>query len=391
MSKAVITESSLSDIGDAIREQLGVSTEYLPSQMGAAVRSISGGGTTDYTELSNKPQINSVELSGNKSSSDLGLQDALSFDASPTSGSTNPVTSGGVYTALTGKVNTSAVGSASGVAELDENGHVPSSQLPSYVDDVIEGYYNESTDKFYADSSYTTEIAGEAGKIYITLDTNLSYRWSGTGFVVISPSLALGETSSTAYRGDRGATAYSTSQTNATAITSINNTLGSTSISSVGDGTVTGAISSIDGDVTTIENTLGNTSISGVGDGTVTGAISTLNSSISTQETPITTSLTPASVTVMATDTTRTSAYVIRAGVCFVSIYIHVPATIGDVSVAVCNLPDGLHPSYKPPSWTYFGGSPHNTVAESLFQNGILYIRNAVNGSYSLSFSYPVT
>lgn len=251
MSKAVITESSLSDIGDAIREQLGVSTEYLPSQMGAAVRSISGGGTTDYSELSNKPQINSVELSGNKSSSDLGLQDALTFDASPTSGSTHPVTSGGVYTALSSKVNTSAVGSASGVAELDENGHVPSSQLPSYVDDVVEGYYNESTDKFYEDSSYTTEIAGEAGKIYITLDTNLSYRWSGTGFVVISPSLALGETSSTAYRGDRGATAYSTSQTNASAISGINTALGSTDISSVGDGTVTGAISTLNNSIET--------------------------------------------------------------------------------------------------------------------------------------------
>ena len=49
---------------------------------------------------------------------------------------------------------------------------------------------------------------GETGKIYVALDTNLTYRWSGSAYVEISPSLALGETSSTAYRGDRGASAY---------------------------------------------------------------------------------------------------------------------------------------------------------------------------------------
>jgi len=46
---------------------------------------------------------------------------------------------------------------------------------------------------------------GETGKIYVALDTNLTYRWSGTTYVEISPSLALGETSSTAYAGDKGA------------------------------------------------------------------------------------------------------------------------------------------------------------------------------------------
>ena len=53
---------------------------------------------------------------------------------------------------------------------------------------------------------------GESGKIYITEDTNLTYRWSGSGYVEISPSLALGETSATAYRGDRGKAAYDHSQ-----------------------------------------------------------------------------------------------------------------------------------------------------------------------------------
>lgn len=92
-------------------------------------------------------------------------------------------------------------GFANGVAELDENGFVPSNQLPSYVDDVLE---------FANKSSFPS--TGESGKIYVAQDTNLTYRWSGSSYVEISPSLALGETSSTAFRGDRGKTAYDHSQ-----------------------------------------------------------------------------------------------------------------------------------------------------------------------------------
>lgn len=101
-------------------------------------------------------------------------------------------------------------GAASGVAELDATGKVPAAQLPSYVDDVVEGYF--SGGKLYKDAAHTTEITGETGKIYVNLDTNKTYRWSGTAFIVISETIALGETSSTAYRGDRGKTAYDHSQ-----------------------------------------------------------------------------------------------------------------------------------------------------------------------------------
>lgn len=101
-------------------------------------------------------------------------------------------------------------GTANGVAELDESGKVPSAQLPSYVDDALEGYL--SGGKFYKESTHTTEITGESGKIYVDLATNKTYRWSGSGYVEISASLALGETSSTAYRGDRGKIAYEHSQ-----------------------------------------------------------------------------------------------------------------------------------------------------------------------------------
>ena len=116
------------------------------------------------------------------------------------------VTSALGYTPL----NSSLKGANSGIAELDENGKIPSSQLPSYVDDCVEGYlYNN---KLYKESSHTTEISGESGKIYIDLASNKTYRWSGSAFVEISASLALGETSSTAYRGDRGKIAYDHSQ-----------------------------------------------------------------------------------------------------------------------------------------------------------------------------------
>ena len=69
-------------------------------------------------------------------------------------------------------------------ADLDESGKVPSSQLPSYVDDIIEGYYHDG--KFYEDDQYTTEIEGEHGKIYISLDTNKQYRWSTVFIEIVS-------------------------------------------------------------------------------------------------------------------------------------------------------------------------------------------------------------
>ena len=81
------------------------------------------------------------------------------------------------------------------------SGKVPASQLPAYVDDVLE---------FANLASFPA--TGESGKIYIAIDTNLTYRWGGSSYVVMSSSLALGETSSTAYRGDRGKIAYDHSQ-----------------------------------------------------------------------------------------------------------------------------------------------------------------------------------
>lgn len=80
-------------------------------------------------------------------------------------------------------------------------GTVPTSVLPSYVDDVLE---------YTAKSSFPA--TGETGKIYVDTATNKTYRWGGSAYVEISASLALGETSSTAYYGDKGKIAYDHSQ-----------------------------------------------------------------------------------------------------------------------------------------------------------------------------------
>lgn len=101
-------------------------------------------------------------------------------------------------------------GANNGVAELDSNGKVPASQLPSYVDDVIDGYLFEG--KFYADETHSEEVFGESGKIYIDLATEKTYRWSGSIFVVISETIALGETETTAFQGNLGKIAYDHSQ-----------------------------------------------------------------------------------------------------------------------------------------------------------------------------------
>ena len=110
--------------------------------------------------------------------------------------------SSNIQTQLDGKLNTTLKGANNGLAELDSTGKVPSSQLPAYVDDVLE-----------FDNFASFPATGEAGKIYVAKDTNIVYRWGGTQYIEISSSLALGETSSTAYRGDRGKIAYDHSQT----------------------------------------------------------------------------------------------------------------------------------------------------------------------------------
>lgn len=186
------------------------------SRLSSKVDKVDGKGlsTNDYT-TDEKNKLAGIATGANKTVVDSALS----------STSTNPVQNKVVNTAISNLntlVGNTAVstqitnaitnqkGTVNGIATLDSSGKVPSAQLPSYVDDVIEGYL--SSGKLYktkgSDGTYSNEITGEAGKIYVDLNTNKTYRWSGSAFVVISETIALGTTSSTAFRGDYGNTAY---------------------------------------------------------------------------------------------------------------------------------------------------------------------------------------
>ena len=154
-------------------------------------------------------------------------------------GTSGVVDLGTVITAhqdISGKLNTSLKGVANGLAELDENGKVPSSQLPSYVDDVLEF---AKRDNF--------PLSGEAGKIYVNLADNKTYRWGGSEYIEISASLALGTTSSTAFRGDYGNAAYTHASAKGSAYTS-----GLYKITTNSEGHVTNAVAVEKSDITAL-------------------------------------------------------------------------------------------------------------------------------------------
>lgn len=136
----------------------------------------------DYTDTDNWVEI------GSGSGTPITVDDQIDDT------SENPVQNKVIATALDSK------------ADLVD-GKVPTSQLPSFVDDV----------ESYADLA-SFPATGEDGKIYVAKDTNKTYRWDGTDYIEIPDGLALGETSSTAYRGDRGKIAYDDSQINKTNI-----------------------------------------------------------------------------------------------------------------------------------------------------------------------------
>lgn len=147
------------------------------------------------------------------------------------------ITSANVTTALGyTPINSNLKGASNGLAELDVDGKVLSNQLPSYVDDVLE--YNTKTN---------FPETGETGKIYIDKTTNKTYRWGGTAYVEISSSLALGTTSSTAFRGDQGKTAYDHATAKGSAFSS-----GLYKITTNAEGHVTGATTVAKSDITAL-------------------------------------------------------------------------------------------------------------------------------------------
>lgn len=123
----------------------------------------------------------------------------------------------GVQDALDAFIATKA--QASGLASLDENGKVPSEQLPSYVDDVVDVYatYDKSSPtgdlsniSLFADADHNTPITGEAGKIYQNVTTGepgYQFRWTGTTWsLIVSGGVVIGEITGTAYDGAKGKT-----------------------------------------------------------------------------------------------------------------------------------------------------------------------------------------
>lgn len=88
----------------------------------------------------------------------------------------------GLQAALDSKLDDTQKGAANGLAELDATGKVPASQLPSYVDDVLE---------YTAEANFPA--TGETGKLYVALDTNDVYRWSGTAYIKVSDAVSIAD------------------------------------------------------------------------------------------------------------------------------------------------------------------------------------------------------
>ena len=107
-------------------------------------------------------------------------------------------------------------GQPNGLAELDGNGKVPASQLPSYVDDVMDAYATYTVSptgvlqniQLYADAEHETPIVGERDKIYVNVtpgEVGYQFRWSGSQFIHIdSNAIIIGDITGTAYDGGKG-------------------------------------------------------------------------------------------------------------------------------------------------------------------------------------------
>lgn len=155
---------------------------------------------------------------------------------------------------LSGKAASSHKHGAADISSVNASaitGVIAAANLPSFVDDVLEGYYG-SDGVFYqhrnaSTGKYSDAYTGETGKIYVNINDNKTYRWSGSAYVVISETIALGETSSTAYRGDRGVVAYNHAAAKGSAFAS-----GLYKITTNGQGHVTAATAVQKSDITAL-------------------------------------------------------------------------------------------------------------------------------------------
>lgn len=228
MAKKFLDEQGLTTLWGLIKDKLSAEVgdvkDYVDSEIGDIQDAFENGGVKNPYALTFKNSesgLNNITYDGseakeiNLSASALGAVDAsrtASYDGGVQGGTTieNTGASFSVRTSKNGDNTTTFMIDKDGAyinnqqivtqdwaennfPKLDENDLIPTSFLPSYVDDVVE--YSSKT-------AFPT--TGETGKIYVAKDTNIVYRWSGSTYVEISSSLALGETSSTAYAGDKG-------------------------------------------------------------------------------------------------------------------------------------------------------------------------------------------
>lgn len=187
MAKKVYEETRIAAIAEKIREMTGTETRYNTSTMPEGIEEV---GLVSFL----------AGMSEHNEAIEKNSEDIARLDEEV----------GKISDDILGVINSKGV--ANGIATLDDSGHIPSTQLPAYVDSVVEGYINADRTKFYEDAEKTKEIFAEEGKIYLDVSTLRTYRWGGTLFAEISESLALGETAASAFPGDKGKVAYDHSQ-----------------------------------------------------------------------------------------------------------------------------------------------------------------------------------
>ena len=201
------TIANVTGLQDALDDKMDVGSVSLGSlgitATAAELNYMDGVTSNVQTQLNGKANSSHTHTIANVS----GLQGAL--DAKAASSHTHSaanVTSGTFDIARIPSIPDSKI---TGISASKITGTIPAGNLPSYVDDVLE-----------YDSKSTFPQSGEAGKIYIDKATNKTYRWGGSSYAEISASLALGTTSSTAFRGDYGNVAYQHAQAKGSAFAS---------------------------------------------------------------------------------------------------------------------------------------------------------------------------
>lgn len=212
LSDTVETDSTKAATPTAVKSVSDALTTFTGTTAPATYMAIA-----DYnfgTYVADKTNVATLDSTGKVPSTQLTMSDSTSTDSSTTIASAAAVKSvADALSTFTGTtapatyVAASAVGANSGVAPLNSSGLIDEAYLPSYVDDVVEGYMTEVSDVLsFSLTDGGSAITPESGKIYVDLTTNKTYRWSGTVYVEISKSLVVGTTTGTAYDGAAGNT-----------------------------------------------------------------------------------------------------------------------------------------------------------------------------------------